>query len=101
MQLKKLALGVSLAAAVQGQNISWTQCPDIKATGPVCANFTVPLDYGDLSSNATVRLELLKVTARHTPSRGSIFFNFGGPGIPTRKALAALGQQLLKYYSPL
>jgi hypothetical protein len=55
-----------------------------------CGALQVPLDYTEPSSNATLHLELAKVPALIQPSRGSILFNFGGPGIPGRRSLGAL-----------
>jgi len=79
----------------QPQQIHWGPCPSINHTLPIhCANFTVPLDYTDLKSEETVTLELLKVSAIHGPSKGSILMNFGGPGLPGRANLAGRGKQL-------
>lgn len=60
-----------------------------------CSNFTVPLDYLDDSANRTLGLQVTRVPATNGESQGSIFFNFGGPGIEVRKTLAALAEQIL------
>ncbi|KAL5341278.1 hypothetical protein BJX70DRAFT_386838 [Aspergillus crustosus] len=54
-----------------------------------CGTLTVPMDYTDPHSNATIKLQLLKVPAVRTPKKGSILFNFGGSGLESRLSLAA------------
>ncbi|KAL3420721.1 hypothetical protein PVAG01_07166 [Phlyctema vagabunda] len=75
---------------IQNSTIQWGQCNStIVSDLPIeCANFTVPLIYNQ-NSNSTLTLELLKVPALNGPSRGSILFNFGGPGLEVRNSLAA------------
>jgi len=91
------ALAVSLAGAAQGQKINWGPCHDVNSTQPVvCANFTVPLDYTNPNSNTTIQLELVKVPASVTPSKGSIFFNFGGPGFESRQTMGITGKLFLE-----
>ncbi|PVH74867.1 proteinase [Cadophora sp. DSE1049] len=69
-------------------SINWGPC-SLNGTLPIdCANFKVPLDYTDKTSNQTINLELLRVPAVNGPSKGSIFFNFGGPGVEVRASLA-------------
>jgi pimeloyl-ACP methyl ester carboxylesterase len=53
-----------------------------------CGTLLVPLDYTNTSSNATLELQLARIPALSRPSRGSIQFNFGGPGEPGRPLLA-------------
>ncbi|KAL0943214.1 uncharacterized protein CTRU02_201100 [Colletotrichum truncatum] len=96
-------LGVFAAAAVavnvkhaRTESIEWGPCADW-FTGPVpiqCGNITVPLDYADPDSTETLEIELLKVPALKGPSKGSILFNFGGPGGPARGSLATRGYLL-------
>lgn len=59
-----------------------------------CGSLTVPLDYTDASNNATINLEIVKVPAKNTPSRGSVFLNFGGPGSSGVADVAAVGGQI-------
>ncbi|KAF9641105.1 alpha/beta-hydrolase [Lasiodiplodia theobromae] len=59
-----------------------------------CANFTVPLDYSSPNSTETLTLELLKVPAAKTPSKGSVLLNFGGPGFTGRDTLASGAEKL-------
>ena len=87
----------------QGQLIRWGPCPteiNAIATSPItCGNFTVPLDYTG-STNETIDLELVRVSASKGPSRGSIFFNFGGPGDSGKESLPLFGKNLLGYDKP-
>lgn len=46
----------------------------------ICANISVPLDYTSPDSNATHTLELVKLAAEKSPSKGTIIMNFGGSG---------------------
>lgn len=76
----------------------WGSC-DFKELNPTvkyeCSNFTVPLDYLDIQSNKTLTLQLTRVPATNGESQGSIFFNFGGPGLEVRKTLVTQAEQLL------
>ncbi len=74
--------------------IKWEKC-DIPAILPVeCGTLAVPLDYTDPDSEKTLNLSLVKVPAQKTPSKGSILFNFGGPGYEAILTLAAQGERL-------
>lgn len=70
------------------KTIQWGNCTFNGTTPVECANLMVPLDYTDPSSNRTLNLEILRSRAPVQPSMGSIFFNFGGPGLEARKNLA-------------
>lgn len=54
----------------------------------MCGTLTVPLDYVGTTSNATLELQLVKVSAVKQPKKGSILFNPGGPGSPGRDLIA-------------
>jgi hypothetical protein len=74
--------------------IKWGPCTaDINSSAVVtpveCGILAVPLDYTEPNSNETLDLELLRVLALNQPSKGSILFNFGGPGDPGRELMAA------------
>ncbi|EFQ34908.1 uncharacterized protein GLRG_10052 [Colletotrichum graminicola M1.001] len=75
---------------VRSEGVEWGPCSDVFLSPmPIeCGNLTVPLDYANSSSSETINLELLKVKALNGPSKGSILFNFGGPGVGTRISLA-------------
>ncbi|KAH7400966.1 hypothetical protein DE146DRAFT_654534 [Phaeosphaeria sp. MPI-PUGE-AT-0046c] len=94
-----------LAAPFQGRSsgIQWGPCDAsleaFKVAGGYngtinCANLTVPLDYTNKSSNATIDLNLLRIPAPKGKSKGSLQFNFGGPGLVARSQLA---QQVLTW----
>lgn len=91
-----------LAAATPSSNskleIQWGACnaTEVGSSVPiVCGNLEVPLDYTEPSSNATLTLQLARVPASSQPSKGSILFNFGGPGATGRGTLGLLGPALL------
>ncbi len=87
-----------LAAAHAKSQIAWTPCELDGATVPVsCGTLSVPLDYTDSHSNATLALELRRIPAAHSPSRGSILFNFGGPGDTGFVDVAVFGDLLRVY----
>jgi hypothetical protein len=54
-----------------------------------CANLTVPLDYTNSSSSATIQLNLLHIQVPNGKSKGTVQINLGGPGIPGRSDLAS------------
>jgi len=111
MRLESTILQLSLltvvsAAAVKSNQpraaggVKWGPCT-INGTLPVdCGNITVPLDYSNTSSKATLDIGLLRVPASKTPKKGTILFNFGGPGLPSRGSLAARAKQFQVYDSP-
>ena len=76
------------------EKISWGDCDTSiskRTTLPVqCGNLTVPLDYTASDSDETLQLSLVKVIAvsRSKNKKGTVLFNFGGPGFEARKALA-------------
>ncbi|KAK2001056.1 hypothetical protein LX36DRAFT_668266 [Colletotrichum falcatum] len=76
--------------AIRSEGVKWGPCSDVFVSPlPIeCGNLTVPLDYANPNSSQTLGLELLKVKALNGPSKGSILFNFGGPGLGTRVSLA-------------
>ncbi|TAQ86409.1 hypothetical protein B7494_g5254 [Chlorociboria aeruginascens] len=91
-------LAVGHAGPNGTSNIKWGPCnaTEVNSTIPIqCASVFVPLDYTDHASNATLKLELAKISATSQPVLGSILLNFGGPGEPGRSGLAALGSTLL------
>ena len=69
----------------QQNGITWTVCPqEINQLDPnktfECGTLSVPLDYSDKSSNKKINLDIIRVPAVKRPKKGSIFFNWGGPG---------------------
>ncbi|KAK1974711.1 TAP-like protein-domain-containing protein [Colletotrichum cereale] len=75
---------------IRSEGVEWGPCSDVFLSPlPIeCGILTVPLDYANFNSSETLNLELLKVPALNGPSKGSIIFNFGGPGLGTRISLA-------------
>ncbi|KAH8903629.1 TAP domain-containing protein [Coniochaeta sp. PMI_546] len=95
-----IALALATAAVqVVAEPIQWQSCtePDLlNSTAPLlCGNLSVPLDYTNANSSATVVLQLVKASATSPSPNGSIIFNFGGPGEPDRLNLAQLASYLL------
>lgn len=76
---------VTLAAST----IEWAACLEELAFNPdfECAALPVPRDYTATENDTTINLELLRVPAAVQPSKGTILFNFGGPGYPGRSDL--------------
>ena len=68
--------------------IQWGPCTIESPLDIQCGTLSVPRDYTLRESNRTVDLDLLKVPAIKGPSKGSILFNFGGPGLATRSNFA-------------
>jgi len=92
-------LAIAWLQVAQCQKIKWGNCTDVFVFEKVpltCANLSVPLDYTDLKSNKSLGLQLVRVPAVKKPSRGSILFNFGGPGGDGRRELSMLGELLQK-----
>lgn len=94
---------LSAAVPLQPRNVKWAPCGDISLNTTwtyECGTLTVPLDYGSpynrtRSSNSKVDLQLVRIPAPEQPSRGSVFFNFGGPGFPARNTLVGSGAKFL------
>jgi hypothetical protein len=84
--------------------IAWAPCPDaINSLNPfnltfTCGTLTVPLDYTDRSNEKTISLNLIKLPAAKKPSKGSILFNFGGPGGDGLTNLAGSAQVIDKLH---
>lgn len=87
----------AISSPLNTPKIQWGACneTEVNSTLPIkCANLNVPLGYTEPTSNATLNLELARVPAAFQPSKGSILFNFGGPGATGRDNLALLGPLL-------
>ena len=71
------------ASSVSSRNasVAWQPCPQQNGSAPIdCGTLTVPLDYLDPTSNKTLDLQLVKISATKQPRKGSVLFNPGGPG---------------------
>lgn len=62
----------------------------------VCGNVSVPLDYSAQNSSERLVLQLTRVPALAGPSKGSILFNFGGPGGEAQKTLSEFAFYAMK-----
>ncbi|KNG89214.1 hypothetical protein ANOM_002152 [Aspergillus nomiae NRRL 13137] len=90
-------LATAYASAIPARNsearspkLKWGPC-GFNGTLPIeCSKLDVPLDYTDKDSTATLSLDLIRVAAVNKPSRGSILFNFGGPGGDGLQNLASI-----------
>ena len=63
------------------QKIHWHPCKGHKKF--LCSSIPVPLSYSD-SSKGLINIPILLHKA-NIKSKGTIFFNFGGPGVPSFK----------------
>jgi hypothetical protein len=95
------------ASDLSTHSIQWNECdPQLVELGTVhgvtteffCANLVVPLDYTDLKSNKTHILELVRIPAKQNGgSKGSIIFNYGGPGDAGIETMVISAGVFLKY----
>ncbi|KAL8806805.1 MAG: hypothetical protein Q9182_001065 [Xanthomendoza sp. 2 TL-2023] len=60
-----------------------------------CLLLLVPLDYLNSSSNASLKLDLVKISAVKEPKAGTILFNPGGPGGSGRESFIGLSAAAL------
>lgn len=91
------APGTSFHDARSTQEIEWSPCGELgfNQTVPLsCGSLTVPLDYTEPDSGETLDLQILRIPALKQPSKGSVFFNFGGPGASGIGEMALLGDIL-------
>ncbi|KAI1768487.1 alpha/beta-hydrolase [Hypoxylon sp. FL1150] len=93
-------LGVSLAQPYRTQKLQWGPCNETEVPRDIpveCSVLYVPLDYTEPNCNETLQLDLVRVASAVKPSKGSILFNFGGPGEAGRSTLAtqAVADELL------
>ncbi|KAI2471100.1 alpha/beta-hydrolase [Annulohypoxylon bovei var. microspora] len=93
-------LPLCLAQPYGVSKLQWGPCnkTEVPSDVPVeCSTLLVPLDYTQSNSNETLQLDLVKVIAPVKPSKGSILFNFGGPGGTARDLIGVtpIAQELL------
>ncbi|RYP16835.1 hypothetical protein DL765_004856 [Monosporascus sp. GIB2] len=85
-------LAVAQGSKCMASKIHWGPCDDIQTDNTTVIghdNLQVPLDYTEQTSNKTLKLQLLRVPPVMQPSRGSIQFNFMGPGLTARQSLVS------------
>ncbi|KAM0544207.1 hypothetical protein ACHAPJ_011958 [Fusarium lateritium] len=86
------------ATSLKTRGLKWEKCNDIVSNSSLpyeCTTHTVPLDWTE-PHKGTIELQLIKVSAPHQPSKGSVQFNFGGPGFENRNALLYDAERLLR-----
>lgn len=93
---------LSLAKPYPASKLQWGPCneTEVPSNVPVqCSTLQVPLDYTDKTLNETLQLDLVKVLAPVKTSKGSILFNFGGPGGTARNEIGVtpIAQELLAW----
>jgi hypothetical protein len=88
MLLVLLILAGSVSASQQAlsapdtlSSISWKSCGHLGSHNLECGRLSVPLDYAN-QSTGTASLSILRLLADPMKRRGSLFVNFGGPGVP-------------------
>ena len=92
--------GVSIHNTRGSGKIQWDPCGDLGVNGTTkleCGNITVPLDYTEPDSGETLDLQILRAPAPNQPSKGSVFFNFGGPGASGIPQMSLMGSVLSVY----
>lgn len=83
-------VSLSLAQSYGTSKLQWGPCNETEVPSDVpieCSVLYVPLDYTEPNTNETLQLDLVKVPSAVTPSKGSILFNFGGPGLGGRTTI--------------
>lgn len=89
----------ALGAPQSNRSITWGKCedldPEIDCPSCECGTLAVPLDYTN-SSSTNIDLSLLRYPALEQPAKGSVLFNFGGPGYEARNSLAESATVLQK-----
>ncbi|TQN67874.1 putative hydrolase [Colletotrichum shisoi] len=95
---------ITTTSASDHASIEWRGCDDVheifsligqKIHVPIeCSNVTVPLDYAEPNSTATLDLKVIKVPALKQPSKGNVILHFGGPTDSGRLSMAALSETM-------
>ncbi|KAG8673184.1 hypothetical protein FPOAC2_06616 [Fusarium poae] len=113
MKSRNILLGHLLLQSVQAamlvssdsgtSSIVWSQCDldlgnEVKSESQKaydCAKFSVPLDYSNEDSSEPLVLDLIKANATRQPSKGSVFYNPGGPGASGVSSVIVMGDRLV------
>ncbi|EEY21181.1 TAP domain-containing protein [Verticillium alfalfae VaMs.102] len=97
-------MGLSNLLAVK-KSLEWKACnPGESAhskTKVECSSLQVPRDYTMPKSKERVTIELVRAKAKKQPSRGSILYNPGGPGLPMRSKISTDSELLQCGTGPL
>ncbi|KAI1453717.1 alpha/beta-hydrolase [Annulohypoxylon moriforme] len=91
---------LSFAQPFGTSKLKWGPCNETEVPHDVpvqCSTLLVPLDYTEPNSNETLQLDIVRVPAPVKPSKGSILFNFGGPGGTARNEIGVnpIAEELL------
>lgn len=81
----------SMAALVGRLSIKWNEYKDFNVNSDLTYQFSklfVPLDHVE-TTRSELDLQLLRVPAERQPAKGSVHFNFGGPGTVARNTLVS------------
>lgn len=103
-----LGLPQTMAAPSKSQikwgkcNLAWGKETEDVIYGDVeCATLKAPLDYTNPHSGDTIDLQLARVKAKTQPSKGSVFYNPGGPGESAVESLVTSTEDIYKQVNPL
>ncbi|KAM0534088.1 hypothetical protein ACHAQF_006773 [Verticillium nonalfalfae] len=100
--LASLTLSEPISASAVKKSLEWKACnPGESAhskTKVECSSLQVPRDYTTSKSKERVTIELVRAKAKKQPSRGSILYNPGGPGLPMRSKIST-DSELLQWMS--
>lgn len=89
--------GATPIASPSTTDITWTPCNFANETVPIyCGKLTVPLDYTNKTSKEVIELDLQRIPASKCAKKGSILFNFGGPGSVGASSFIPFGKILQK-----
>lgn len=96
----RLAIGVSLAAAAlaaaasaSAATIAWKPCKDAEA-GLECARVRVPLNWSDPGGTKIALAVIRRPASRPAKRIGTLFVNFGGPGVAGVETVKQSGPML-------
>ena len=75
--------------------LDWQPCSEVQLAGLDCATLQVPRNYRSPASG-TISLALLRAKATGGPGDriGSLFFNPGGPGLPSYEVMPSLAREV-------
>lgn len=93
--LPSLALAAPTQDTQNKTGIEWTPCKIYGTRPGDCGKLMVPLDYTDDDSGEEIPLIISRVPATKRPKKGSILFNFGGPGANGIEDLSVFADHLL------
>ncbi|KAG7106703.1 putative hydrolase like protein [Verticillium longisporum] len=103
--LASLTLSEPISASAVKPSLKWKTCNPGKSKHSKakleCSSLQVPRDYTAPKSKERVTIELVRAKAKKQPSRGSILYNPGGPGLPMRSKISTDSELLQCGTGPL